>query len=133
MAVATKLPEVDPKVMILSDVPDQFINVRSGPGAGFEDLGDLVVGDRVLYYKDPNISDWVGIVRFEGALVGWTSLQGGKVKFLEQVSGGEPPTTTPQLVTQEQVNDLKAKYANLMTSWDSLADTVATITSKATT
>lgn len=63
------------------------LNIRSGPGTEFEDLGDLLYGDEVI---SPDTSKFVPIL-LEDSSIGWVDLG-----FLEELSGLQAPSAKPE-------------------------------------
>lgn len=67
------------------------LNVRSGPGTNFEDIGDLFRGEVVQALDYAENNTWIKILRKSDGLTGWCSAD-----FLEETTAppdGEPPPT----------------------------------------
>jgi hypothetical protein len=64
----------------LSKLPGDFVNLRDQPYASGRDVGDLHLGDVVVYYPDAPADGWLYVRPFTG-MPGWVSLQAGAVAF----------------------------------------------------
>lgn len=96
----------------LTTVPGKLINVRAQPNPNdaltnnSTDLGDLLVGDEVIWYPNDAIGDWVHVepvvqvqrdvnAKQQPAAKGWVSRQKGAVQFTMLDAPQEPMITIP--------------------------------------
>jgi murein DD-endopeptidase MepM/ murein hydrolase activator NlpD len=70
----------------LADTRAAWVNLRSGPGTGYADVGDIRDNTLVFYYPDTRQGDWVYLQQY--GLAGWVHT--GFVQFVPVAA--DPPT-----------------------------------------
>lgn len=99
----------------LAKIPGTYINVRDNPVNGL-DVGDMMVGDTVVWFPKQKYGDWVYIIpvmqvkRPVGifpAFPGWVSLQGGNVKFVSELL---PPTGKFTIISPLEHGVITARF-----------------------
>lgn len=77
-------------VIAIANTKNAYVNIRTGPGTQYQDIGDILDNSLVVYYpKSQTVDQWVWVE--QRGVRGWTS---GSVITFEQAVGTVPSGTT---------------------------------------
>ncbi len=95
----------DPAILSLAVVSAELVNLRSGPGAGYEILTQLEEGQTLEVSGRNEAGDWLAVV-FEGE-PGWLFLElatyNGSVEALQVITPPPSPTPRPATATPKPI------------------------------
>lgn len=118
------------------DTKSSFVNVRSGPGVDYQDIGNIFDNSLVIYYPNSMTPDNWYFVEYRG-LSGW--IAGWIVNFIPALTGGsrggvETPydskvavwhwkgTSIPETTIEEFARNLKNRAPNVKMVWVKTSD-----------
>jgi murein DD-endopeptidase MepM/ murein hydrolase activator NlpD len=112
-----------------------FVNIRTGPGVEYTDIGDIMNMTHVVYYPNSKTNDWVWIEQYSTA--GWVA--NSVIEFeeiTEELTPNHPPTpydgqiavwhwkgqSVPENTIDELARNIKRNTPNVKQIWVKVAD-----------